>query len=413
MYKSQHNIRKISFDILYNVFFNDKLLNVELNNTFNNMTIDDINKAFIKKECTGVIENVTEIDDLINKYSKVKTNKLDKSILVTLRLAIYELKHMDKVPVFATINETVNLVKKTKNYKLSGYVNAVLRNISRKENLKSGDSGENKKHCYFRIYNGGVEEVLKELENKNITYSKYNGMLDYEFTEVYYVERYKDILELDSFKKGYILIMDASSAYLTDKLAGFIKTNFDNKNFDLSILDVCASPGGKTLSLIDLIKDDFKKIVATARDVSEEKISKIVENAKRLNISNIDVSVKDATIYDSSDDDKYDVLILDVPCTGLGVIDKKPDIKLKYTDEKRDSLVEIQRKILDSCKHYVKRGGIISYSTCTETKEENEDNVQYFINNNTDFEVIFEKKIYRNDNNSADGFYMCFMKRKW
>ena len=116
MYKSQHNIRKISFDILYNVFFNDKLLNVELNNTFNNMTIDDINKAFIKKECTGVIENVTEIDDLINKYSKVKTNKLDKSILVTLRLAIYELKHMDKVPVFATINETVNLVKKTRNY---------------------------------------------------------------------------------------------------------------------------------------------------------------------------------------------------------------------------------------------------------------------------------------------------------
>ena len=100
-----------------------------------------------------------------------------------------------------------------------------------------------------------------------------------------------------------------------------------------------------------------------------------------------------------------------MPCTGLGVIDKKPDLKLNYSEETRDSLVEIQRKILGACKHYVKKGGILSYSTCTETKEENEDNIQDFLSKNKDFEIVFEKRILRNDENKADGFYMCFMKR--
>ena len=179
----------------------------------------------------------------------------------------------------------------------------------------------------------------------------------------------------------------------------------------MKLLDACASPGGKILSLIDLIYGDYFYFYAEARDISEEKIFKICENVNRLKVLDLNLNVKDATIHDELDDDKYDVVLLDVPCTGLGVIDKKPDIKLNYSDEKRDSLVEIQRKILDACKHYVKRGGILSYSTCTETKEENEDNIRHFLSINKNFEIIFEKKINRNDENKADGFYMCFMKR--
>lgn len=411
MADSNKNIRKISFDILYDVFFCTKLLNNALNEKIGNLDLDECDISFIKREVTGVIEKIDEIDELINKYSKVKTSKLDRDILVVLRLAIYELNYMDKVPSFATINESVNIIKHSKNSRLSGFVNAILRNIDRKEEKsKKGLQNDIEKNCYFRIYNKHEDSVLRELDDKNISYKEYDGALDFQYARVYSVNKYKEILALESFRNGDILIEDASSIYLTDKLAYFTKER-ENELKKMNLLDVCASPGGKILSLIDLLCGDYDDFHAEARDISEEKILKICDNVNRLKVSNLDVIVKDATIHDSLDDDEYDVVLLDVPCTGLGVIDKKPDIKLNYSDEKKDSLVEIQRKILDACKHYVKKGGILSYSTCTETKEENEGNIEHFLSNNRDFEVIFEKKIIRNDENKADGFYMCFMKR--
>ena len=413
------NIRKISFDILYDVFFNNKLLNRVFNEKISADLFTEEDRAFVKRECSGTIENIESIDRLINKYSKVKTSKLDNDVLVILRLAVYELLYMDKVPAFATINESVEIIKESKNSRLSGYVNAVLRNIVRKENLSINIDDKSEKNCYFRIYSNHEDSVINELNAKNIFYKKYDGALIFKYAKVYYAKKYKDILDTDSFKNGNVMILDASSIYLTDRLAYFIKerekeivkTKSDDSISMMKLLDACASPGGKILSLIDLIHDDYGCFYAEARDVSEEKILKIRENVNRLKGLDLNMIVKDATIYDNLDDDKYDVLILDVPCTGLGVIGKKPDIKLNYSDEKRDSLVDIQRKILNSTKHYVKKGGIISYSTCTETIEENEGNIQYFLDNNKDFEKIFEKKISRNDENKSDGFYMCFMRR--
>lgn len=420
MSNSNKNIRKVSFDILFEVFFCNRLLNLALNEKFEKIELDENDKSFIKREVTGVIEKIENIDELINKYSKVSTNKLDRDILVVLRLAVYELCYMDKVPAFATINEYVNIVKKSKNSRLSGFVNAILRNIDRKEREKTSiSSHSNNKNCYFRIYNDHEESVLKEMNKKNISYKSYDGSLEFRYAKVYSVNKYKDILDLDSFKNGDILIEDASSIFLTDRLAYYIKEREKeikkSQERDsismMKLLDVCASPGGKILSLIDLIYGDYFYFYAEARDISEEKIFKICENVNRLKVLDLNLNVKDATIHDGLDDDKYDVVLLDVPCTGLGVIDKKPDIKLNYSDEKKGSLVKIQRKILDACKHYVKKGGILSYSTCTETKEENEDNIDHFLNHNEDFEVVFEKKIKRNDENKADGFYMCFLKR--
>lgn len=420
MSANNKNIRKVSFDILYDVFFGNKLLNNVLTDKFSKNDLDENDKSFIKREVTGVIEKIDEIDELINNYSKVSTTKLDRDILVILRLAVYELNYMDKVPAFATINESVNIVKKSKNSRLSGFVNAILRNIDRQEEKNTSDTEQVlDKNCYFRIYNDHEESVLKEINDKDISYKKYDGALDFKYAKVYSVKKYKDILDLESFKNGDILIEDASSIFLTDKLSYYIKEREKELKKSQStesismmkLLDTCASPGGKILSLIDLIYGDYFYFYAEARDISEEKIFKICENVNRLKVLDLNLNVKDATVHDELDDDKYDVVLLDVPCTGLGVIDKKPDIKLNYSEEKRDSLVEIQRKILDACKHYVKKGGILSYSTCTETKEENEDNIQDFLSKNKDFEIVFEKRILRNDENKADGFYMCFMKR--
>lgn len=405
MTKTKKNIRKVSFDVLFDVLVNKKLLNNVINEEFENGDISDDDKAYVKRECNGVIENIDRIDAVINKYSKVKVNKLNDDILIVLRIAIYEFIFMDRVPAYATLNESVNIIKKSKSAKLSGYVNAVLRNILRDENfgIKAENNVNDIRRCYFKTFNGGNEIVLKELNERNVVYHKYDGKLDFKLSDVYYTDNFKSIIELTSFKKGYIIIEDASSAYLVDRLSNLLK----DKN--ISVLDTCSAPGGKILSLIDLMG---KRIVyAEARDISSDKIDKIKENAKRLNINSLKYGIKDASVLEKDDIGKYDLVMCDVPCTGLGVINKKPDIKLNFNEEKLKSLVEIQRQILDVSKNYVKNGGILSYSTCTVTREENEENISWFKDNNKEFDTIFEKRIELNDKNLADGFYMNIMEK--
>ncbi len=416
------NIRFISFKVLYDVFFNKKLLNEIFEQSVDNITLSDKDKSFIRFECKGVIENVDTIDGIIDKHSKVKTKKLDKDILIILRLGVFEIKYMDKVPAFATVNEYVGIVKKTKKYHLANYVNAVLRNVERNIDKNVNDKelttpriGKANKNCYFRIYNDGEDKVVNELLSKGIKYSKYAGKLNFKYAKVYKVDSFTKIINLETFKDGYILIQDASSTYLTDKMASFIKDDLKKSNTEnismMKLLDVCAAPGGKILGLIDLIYSDFYYFYAEARDISEDKIYKICENVNRLKVLDLNMNVKDGSRYDEVDKDKFDVVICDVPCTGLGVVAKKPDIILNFDKEKINSLLPLQKKILDTSSKYVKAGGIISYSTCTTTREENEDMIESFLKENNNFEKIYEKRIDVDDENAADGFYMCFMRR--
>lgn len=392
-------MRGTSFKILYDVFYKKTLLNDAINNAFiENIKLKEEDKAFVKRETTGVIEKLDDIDNVINRYSKVKAKKLNNDVLIAIRMGVYELIYMDKVPVYATINECVNLIKKSKSYKYAAYVNAVLRNIERNEKK---DFIDEKNNCYFRIYGDNEKVVLDELNKKNVSYSKYDGTLDFIKTKVYKVGKFKEILDTLSFKKGHVLIEDASSIYMVDKLVSFFKGN------EKTVLDTCSAPGGKILSFVDL----FPNVSAIACDISDAKVSKINENIKRLNVKNIITEVRDATKYDITFDNRFDAVICDVPCTGLGVIDRKPDIKLNYSEEKCLALAKIQRDILDVSKNYVKVGGILSYSTCTETKEENIENINWFLLNNSNFEKIYEKQILRGDENKACGFYFCFMRR--
>lgn len=440
---SKKRIRKVTFDILNEVFFDKKLLNVAIDEKFGSIALNEEDKAFIKYESTGVIEKIDVIDKIIKDFSKIKVDKLDKDVLIALRIGIYELKYMDKVPSYATINELVDIIKLNyKNNKSgrdkinSAYVNAILRNVDRKHNaskskiinsdtlankssdviydLNDEEKLSDKKYCYFRIYNNEEKKVLSELKERKIEYYPYDGKLTFNYAKVYRVNKYKDVLLLDSFRDGNILISDASSIFLTDRLANHIKEKKDKvyaETSELKLLDVCAAPGGKILGLIDLICDDFKYFYAEARDISEKKIQKIRDNVNRLKAHNIDEFVKDASIYDDSDFEKYDVVICDVPCSGLGVISKKPDVKLNFSKEKLSSLCEIQKKILDTSSRYVKPNGIISYSTCTTTREENEDIVNMFLNNKHNFNKIYEKRIDIGDENKADGFYICFIEK--
>lgn len=402
------NVRNYSFDILYNIFYNDKLLNSEINDKFKTCDLSDENKSYIKKECTGVIEKLDIIDSIINKYSKVKTNKLKKDIIVVLRLGTYEIMYMDKVPNFATVSECVNIIKSSKYSKLSGYVNAVLKNISKNESYE--ETEKDNKRAYFRIYNNSEEKVIEELCDKSIKFSAYDGALQFKNSKIYYTDSYKDILNLEAFKNGNLLIMDASSAFLSDALSCVISSNL-NIESQLKFLDTCAAPGGKILALYDILNKTHADYIYEARDISEYKINKINENIDRLHVKNITTKVHDATILNVDDMENYDVVICDVPCSGLGVLDKKPDISLRFNEDKLESLVKLQLKILEVSKQYVKSGGILSYSTCTETKEENEENIKYFLKKNSNFRIIYEKQIIHGDENKSDGFYICFLNK--
>lgn len=401
------NVRVYTFTILKNVFYANKLLNNEIRTVFANTELSIEDKSFIKKECTGVIENLNNIDSVIDKYSKVNSSKLQKDILIALRLGIYEIIYMERVPNYATVNEYVNIIKNSKLKYLSGYVNAVLKKISQKELNEFSKSVV--KRAYFLIYNNQKDEVFKELTDKQIKFYKYDGALKFNYSNVYYVEKYKYLLNLQSFYNGYILIMDASSVYLADALYDTIKSEIKNAAV-LNILDTCASPGGKILALYDILNREKMKCKYEARDISNYKIDRIKENSRRLKVDSIITNVQDASLLDKKDINCYDVVICDVPCSGLGVINKKPDISLRFNIDKIEALVKLQLNILEVSKQYVKSGGILSYSTCTETYEENENNINKFLEDNS-FIKIFEKKIKRNDDNKSDGFYICFMKK--
>ena len=174
-----------------------------------------------------------------------------------------------------------------------------------------------------------------------------------------------------------------------------------------SVLDCCSAPGGKAVLASELAGPDGK---VTSCDVSEAKTDLIRENIERLNCKNIDVQVRDATVHIAEEECKYDNVILDVPCSGLGVIGKKRDIKYNLTSESLGSLTELQRKIIDSCVSYVKKGGKLMYSTCTMRRAENEEQVLY-IKDNYGFDVIEGPVQLLPDGSGQDGFFYCILRR--
>ncbi|MBR6231324.1 MAG: methyltransferase domain-containing protein, partial [Lachnospiraceae bacterium] len=167
-----------------------------------------------------------------------------------------------------------------------------------------------------------------------------------------------------------------------------------------SVLDLCASPGGKTMTAADILAGSGR---VEARDISPEKVGRIIENISRCGFKNVNASVHDACIFDQSCERAFDVVIADVPCSGYGVIGKKPDIKYGVSKEKETELIKIQRQILDTACRYVRPGGTLVFSTCTVNREENAENAAWFVRNHEGFEKVFEEQLLPDE--FHDGFY--------
>lgn len=361
-------------------------------------------RAFITRVCEGTLEYRIQIDYIINSFSKVTVDKMKPAIREILRSAVYQLKYMDSVPDSAVCNEAVKLAQRKGFYNLKPFVNGVLRTIAREmdqvrfpqkeddllkylsvkysmpevlvtrwlevygeettEKILADFLTEHPLTIRCRTYLNSKEEIVKSLESQGVHVAP-APYLPY----AYSISEFNHILALDAFIKGKIVVQDVSSMLVAEVA--------DPKKGDY-VIDVCAAPGGKSLHMGDKMEGYG---TVDARDVSQYKVNLIEENIQRTNSINVQARVQDATIFDQDSELLADVVIADVPCSGYGVIGKKPEIKYRVTPQKQDEIVILQRTILDRAANYVKPRGELIFSTCTIAKEENEENMMWFLNN--------------------------------
>ena len=417
------NVREIVLDMLLEVQKEQTHSHVLLKNVLDKYAyIKESDRAFIKRLFEGTLERMITIDYMINRFSNTPVNKMKPLIRCLMRMSVYQIVYMDRVPDSAAINEAVKLAKKRKFVNLSGFVNGVLRNISRnKEGLPgtedmgivyscpeiivdslTADYGYEKageilaasmtdRQLFVR-----VREDISEAERMSIFEDWRAAGIEADQSGVcacaYAVSGNTDMLTRQkSFEAGLYTIQD-ESAQLAVELAGIRP--------GMRVLDICAAPGGKALQAAG------KGAYVEARDVSDAKVSLIEDNAKRLGLD-INTKVWDATVFDEASVEGYELVIADLPCSGFGVMGKKPDIKQGVTKEGLDSLKGLQRSILDNALRYVKRGGTLMYSTCTLRKAENEEQTAYILGSGL-YELIEERTIF---NAGHDGFYIAKFKR--
>lgn len=356
-------------------------------------------RAFISRLSSGTIERIIELDYMINQFSKVPVEKMKPVIRTILRLTAYQLKYMTAVPASAACNEAVRLANRHGFSSLKGFVNGVSRSLAR--NIHQFDTYECPELTYSmsgwilqewrKTYS--EEKICDILEHLYVRYEQEHEVCvrcnvsrqpqervedslrgqdvhvrrETDWAQILYLSHLNRLDELEAFQKGWIQPQSVGSA-LIGRVAAPKSGDF--------CMDVCAAPGGKSIHLADQMGDVG---VVDSRDLSYEKLSLIEENAVRCSFSCIRISQADARILDETCVEKADVVIADLPCSGLGIIGNKADIKYKMTLQKAHELAALQREILDVVWQYVKPGGILLYSTCTIRTEENEDNVAWFL----------------------------------
>lgn len=393
------NIREIVLDMLLELSKSGAYCHLLMRDVLNKYNyLEQRDKAFIKKVTEGVIERKIELDYVINQFSNTKVNKLKPLIREVLRMSVYQILYMEQVPDSAICNEAVKLVEKRKFFNLKGFVNGVLRNIARnKESICYTDLSVKYSMPQFLVdklkasYDDKtVEIILKafllekpisvrmkeslsdEKKNEIVSKMKASGIEVKEhpyLSYAYELKKAEGLNNIDSFVKGEFTVQDVSSM-LVAECAG-IKEH-------MTVLDLCAAPGGKSMHIAEKLKGTGK---VYSFDVSEGKTEYIRGNIDRLGYTNVEVAVNDGTVFNESLWEKGDVVIADVPCSGIGVIGKKCDIKYRINEEEIKNIVELQKQIMKNAWQYVKKGGTLIYSTCTISEDENEKMVEWLTKN--------------------------------
>ena len=345
-------------------------------------------RAFVKKLVSGVLEHRDGIDAVIDRYSKKPSSALKPIVRNTLRIGVYQLMYLTDIPQSAVCNEAVAVLEHRRLYGLKGFVNAILRACCR-DGLKASDpspelpeyirailmrrAGENGLQrvtealgrdgaltCRFLTSRADERQIMELLRSDGITAVR--SPLAEQGYELAGVSVPGDV---EAFKRGLIQYQGISSVFAVQLLSPEPGSR---------VLDICAAPGGKSIGLADMVGENG---LVLAADLTQRKIKRIEENAARCRMPWIRTAVRDATVYVPGDEEAYDYVLADLPCSGLGTIGHKQEIRYKITPEKVAELAALQRSILDNAVRYVRKGGRLLYSTCTITFEENEENYRY------------------------------------
>ena len=415
----------------------------------NDIGLNNKDISLISEIVYGVTTWRLTLDEIVKKYSKIRIKKISPWILNILRLSIYQIVFLDKIPKSAAVNEGVNLAKKYGNKGSIGYVNAILRKVDKDEernilkNIKDletiskctsmpmwiieelkNDGLDNNKildicmnsnirpNISIRVNNlkTNKDELKNILNDENVKIKK-DDILD----DFIILDKVNGIETIESFRKGLFTVQD--------EVAGLPAIILGPKQND-KILDSCSSPGGKTTYIAELMKNKGEIL---AFDIHEHRVKLVEENAKRLGIDIIKTKIEDASIYKEDYKEKFDKMLLDVPCLGIGVLKRKPDIKWQKKKEDLEEIQKLQMEILNTCSKYLKIGGELVYSTCSIFKKENRFLIEDFLSKNKNFKLVNLKNIMdekidnkffldylKNDNflevyqnESTDGFFIC------
>ena len=421
------DIRAIVLQMLVDTIEKRAFSHIVLNQAFSSYTLSHQDMVFLGRLYHGTLERLIYLDWIISSYSSVKLNKMKPVIRNILRMSIYQMLFMDAVPDRAAVSEAVRLTKKKGLKGLAPFVNGLLRAFQRggikpgmPENVKhsaplwlyelevkelgkkradaffdASSDAEPKLYVRMNLNAASKEEIIQMLEKDGACVEEVSDV-----KEALKLSHVGELTELSAFKKGFVSVQDLSSMYV-----GKMAAEFSNADSVRQILDVCAAPGGKSLHLAERFPDAY----VSARDLSEAKVKLIEENIKRSGLKNIQAEVFDALVLDEPRKEKMDIVLADLPCSGLGVIGRKADIKLRVTEEDLHELSKLQRQILEVVSQYVKPGGILIYSTCTVNQKENQENAAWFLEEYP-FEKLYERQFIPGED-ECDGFYLTVFRK--
>lgn len=439
-----HTPRKKCADILCSVYRNKAYLSEEIKKLRKTGEFSTADMRFINEITVGVLKNKLRIDYVIEAFSSIKPKKISDYILCILEVGVYQLMFMDKVPPSAAVNESVNLTKTKALRRSSGFVNAVLRKAAQSEGKVEYplDRAE-----YISVYYSvprhfadrwiadyGIDftedlcasfleraplllrcnlnrctadELLQSLKKSGADAKVYqNSVSPIDYFAV--CDGLKSLTQLEAYKKGYFYVQDYAAALAVEAL--------DPKEGQ-TVVDACAAPGGKTTHMAENMKNRGR---IYAFDIHEHKLELIRENAARLGADIIEARCADSSKTDESLIDCADAVLVDAPCSGLGILRRKPDIKYFRTEADIEALAQSGYEILSSCSRYVKKGGFIVYSTCTIDGRENGAVTAKFLEKNKNFVKVpigcvniengGDITLFPNVHD-CDGFYICKMQR--
>lgn len=394
------NEREVSIEILKKVHYDHGYASDLLSN-LNIRKNDQREIAFVKRLVYGVLEEIYLLDYFIEKYSHISMNKIDGDVLEILRISIYQYLFMDKVPDYAIISEALKLAENKSLMKYKSFIDGLLRNFMRenegpieidiKDKWKKMEVEYSISKDFLDLLRKNysvktIRKILKSYKYNSEVMIRYNPNLiskedlmeslskegfilreHEEIGEVLILENSFGLTETLEFKKGYFTIQDASSV-----LAAYYLNPEENS----TVLDLCAAPGSKTCQLAEMMKNTGRIF---ANDIHLHKLALIKENAERLGAKNIYTINVDGTVYQEEWEGKFDCILLDAPCSGSGIVAKKPEIKIRRKKDDVQGLVETQRKLIENALRYLKEDGILLYSTCSILEEENEEQREYIL----------------------------------